>query len=122
MAQLRCFTRPSGMLTTAVAGAFDEMNARDGWKSHEIVQGEDEGSIHQAVKQQTMRARVKRGNARVMALEMKRGRRDDAVKILKRCSARTSTRCGRGPEGSRRGLQWRALAVPTATRAELPGS
>src|SRR5207248_9141386 len=49
VAALDGFTGTTLMLAPAVAGALDEMNSRQGWKSSQIFQREDERPLDQTI-------------------------------------------------------------------------
>ena len=70
--------------TDAVAGAFDEGDARLHRVAHQRLEREDQRTLDEAVDQKPMRFRIDVGNAGVMALEMKSVRRDRAVEQMMR--------------------------------------
>jgi len=67
-----------------VAGAFDEVCARDLRKPLEISEREQRRPLYQSVNEKTMTRRIDERNAGVMNLEMQIRRRDRAGEILER--------------------------------------
>jgi hypothetical protein len=66
-------------LHSRIGPALDEMNPRRGWKTHELIHGEDELAPDRTVDQQPVIGRIDRGKARVMALEVQSIGGDDSV-------------------------------------------
>jgi hypothetical protein len=62
-------------------------NSRNGRKAMEVVHGEDQRPIHQAMDHYVVTARIDFRHSGMMHLVMQRGGRDDAEQVLQRCSA-----------------------------------
>ena len=80
--------RAAAPLAAAVAGALEEVNARDGRQALQFVDAEDERAIDEAVNRQRVDRRIDLGDAGVMTLEVQRRGRDDAVGVVQRRAAR----------------------------------
>ena len=65
-----------------------KMDARDRRQAADLVDGEDERAIDEAVDRQRVRRRIDLGDAGMMALEVERRRRDDPVGVVQRRPAR----------------------------------
>jgi hypothetical protein len=74
------------VLAARIARAFDEVNARNGREAPQLVHRELERPLDQPVEKELMLSGIDSGHAGVMALEMQRRRRDDAVQIPERRS------------------------------------
>ena len=72
----------------AVAGAFEEVDARDRRQPLQLLHGEDQRPIDHAVNGQRVPGRIDLGDTAMMPLEVQRGRRDDAVGLVQRRTAR----------------------------------
>jgi len=68
----------------AVSRTFHEGYARRGRESHELLHGEDHGTIHQTMYQQAMAGRVDRGHTVMVPFKMEGGRGDDSLQVLER--------------------------------------
>ena len=68
----------------AVAGTFDELNARDHRVTRQRIQIEEQRAIDQPVNEQAMRVRIDIRNAAVVALEVQRTRRDHPFEHFQR--------------------------------------
>jgi hypothetical protein len=71
-------------LPRAVARTLDEVEAGHRGHPHQLVHLEDERTIDEPVDREPVTVRVDRRHARVVALEVEAGRRDDAIEIGKR--------------------------------------
>ena len=71
-------------LAAAVAGTLDEVNARHGRQTANVVHGEDQRLVDETVHHQPVLRGIDRGDAAMMALVEQSIRRDDAVEILQR--------------------------------------
>ena len=70
-----------------VAGTFEEVNPRHGWKSRHVLHGEDERPLDQSMHHQPVLGRIDRRNPRMVALIMQAVRGDDSVQVLERRQA-----------------------------------
>ena len=70
-----------------VAGTFEEVNPRHGWKSRHVLHGENERPFDQSMHHQPVLGRIDRRNPRMVALIMQAIRGDDSVQILERREA-----------------------------------
>ena len=70
-----------------VAGTFEEVDPRHGWKSRQIVHGENERPVDQSMHHQPVLRRIDRRNPRMVALIMQAVRGDDSVQVLERRQA-----------------------------------
>ena len=107
-------------LARAVARAFEEVDARHGRETLQLVHREDERAIDEPVNRQRMRRRIQIGDAGMMAFEVQRRGRDDAVRVVQRRPAgRLLRRWGDDlPKESFGLFEMRTGAVPADGRAE----
>ena len=112
--------RSTAPLAQAVAGAFEEVNARDRRQPLQLVDRERERSIDEPVDCERVHRRIDLRHARMMALEMERRGRDDAVGVVQRRPAGGffEGHPGVGDEVARRGLEARPRSIGTDRRAE----
>ena len=120
------FGRAAAPFAAAVAGALEEVDARDRRQALQLVDAEHERAIDEAVNRQRVRRRIDLGHARVMPLEMQRRGRDDAVGVVQRRAARGffERHLGVLVEVARRFLEPRSRSVRAdggAQRARLGG-
>ena len=115
-----------------VAGTFEEVDPRHGWKSRQIVHGEDERPLDQSMHHQPVLRRIDRRNPGMVALIMQAVRGDDSVQVLERRQAerrqpRRAARASRDDNGARHWLRtWTAAhkagsASPRRVGAAIPG-
>jgi len=103
----------------AVAGAFQESDARFHRVAGKRVEAEDQRTAHQAVDQGPMGIRIDVGNAAVAALEVQAVGRDHAVEQVERRARRAGAGGAGGGRENTRGLAFmvRWLAVGRESRA-----
>ena len=115
-----------------VAGTFEEVNPRHGWKSRHVLHGEDERPLDQSMHHQPVLGRIDRRNPAMVALIMQAVRGDDSVQVLKRRQAErrqaaSAARASPGDNGARHWLRtWTAAhkagsASPRRVGAAIPG-
>ena len=74
-------------LHAAIGAAFDEMDARDLRKAHDVLHRQQQRPLDEAVDHQAMFCRIDIRASGMMALEEQAVRRDDAVQVLQRREA-----------------------------------
>jgi hypothetical protein len=111
-----------GVEQPAIAGAFQEGDARGHGIARQRLHGEDQRPPHQAMDHQAVRFGIDVGDAGVAALEMQAGGRDHAVEPMQRRAERPGPRrAGEACAGARDLLlEMRGLGVAGKGRAGLP--
>ncbi len=74
-------------LHAAVGSALDEVHARHGRKTQNVIHRQDQRAPHQSMDHQPVLVRIDFRRARVMPLEVNPARRDDAEQVLQRSEA-----------------------------------